>query len=108
MGPAIGLVLTSIGVAAVLWLFYRQDAEGQHWLDSSSNVDRLCYSLYGVCGLLLVADLFYQRHPHFGFETWLGDWISFSSLYGLGACAGLVLAAKLLRFLLRRDENYYD
>jgi hypothetical protein len=108
MGPVIGLVLTSIGVGAVLWLFYRQDAQGRRWLDSASNVDRLCYAVYGVCALLLVADPFYERHPHFGFETWLGDWISFSGLYGLGSCVGLVLAAKVVRLLLRRDEDYYD
>jgi hypothetical protein len=78
----------------------------RRWLDDPRNVDRLCYALYAVCGLLLFADLFYERETHFAFETWLPT--GFAGVYGLVSCVGLVLAAKGLRRLLMRGEHYYD
>ena len=108
IGPLVGLVATSIGVGAVLWLFFHRGEGGARWLDRSQNVDRICYALYAVCGILLVADVAYTRHPHFGFESWLPSFISFSGVYGFVACVGLVIAAKGLRRLIKRDEDYYD
>ena len=108
MGPLIGLVLCSLAVGAVLWLFFHRGADDRRWLDSASHVDHVCYAVYGVCALLLFADLLYERHPHFAFESWFGSWLSFSGIYGFVSCVGLVLVAKLLRRVIRRDEDYYD
>jgi len=76
------------------------------WLDRKENVDRICYALYGICAVLFVADLFYERKAHFDFENWLPT--GFSGVYGLVSCVGLVLAAKGLRRLIMRGEDYYD
>jgi hypothetical protein len=78
----------------------------KRWLDHPRNVDRLCYALYAVCGLLFFVDLFYARETHFGFETWLPT--GWSGFYGLVSCVGLVLAAKGLRRILMRPEDYYE
>ena len=69
-------------------------------------VTRIVYGLYIVCGLLLVVvDLFRDKeHVHFSFESWFG----FYCIYGLVACVVLVLAAKALRVILMREEDYYD
>ncbi len=84
----------------------QESDERPRWLDRSENVDKICYALYAVCGGLLLADLFYDRKTHFEFETWLPT--GFAGVYGLLACVGLVLAAKLLRVLIMRSEDYYD
>lgn len=76
----------------------------KYWLDDPRNVTRICWALYVVCALLFLADGFYHKHPHFAVESWFG----FYAIYGFFACVGLVLAAKVLRILLKRPEDYYD
>jgi hypothetical protein len=78
--------------------------EKKYWLDNPRNVDKICYVLYVVCALLVVADLFYHKHIHFNVEGWFG----FYGFYGWVACVVLVLAAKVLRLIVGRKEDYYD
>jgi hypothetical protein len=65
---------------------------------------RLFYGLLTLCLLLLAVDLFYHRHVVHAFEAWFG----FYGFYGFVACVVLVLAARLLRTVLMRREDYYD
>lgn len=76
----------------------------KYWLDEPSNVDKIWYGLLAVCALLFVADAFYHKHIHFSLEGWFG----FYGIYGFVACVFLVLAARGLRRLLMRPEDYYD
>jgi hypothetical protein len=76
----------------------------KYWLDDPRNVTRIYWSVFVVCGLLFVADAFYHKHPHFEAESWFG----FYGIFGFVACVGLVLAAKVLRLILKRPEDYYD
>ena len=80
------------------------DSEKKYWLDDSRNVKKIIYALYAVCALLLLADLTYHKHTHFDVE---GRW-GFFGLFGLVACVTLVLAAKGMRVLLKREEDFYD
>jgi hypothetical protein len=73
-------------------------------LDEPRTVRRVVFTLYTVCGALLLADLLYVKHPHFSFEGWFG----FYPIFGFGVSFSLVLAAKELRRLLRREEDYYE
>lgn len=83
----------------------RRDGERrQYWLDRPENVRKIVIALCVVCALLLLADAFYHKHAHFAFENWFG----FYALYGFVMCVALVLAAKLMRVVLKRDEDYYD
>ena len=75
-----------------------------YWLDKRRNVDKLVYTLYAVCGALFLADFFYHKHVHFGFENWIG----FYGIYGFVSCVGLVLAAKGFRRIAKRREDYYE
>ena len=79
------------------------DKDDHRWLDEPRNVTRLVIGLTVLCGLALLADLFYAKHPHFPVEGWFG----FYAWYGFLGSVGLVLAAKGLRRWLRRDEDYY-
>jgi hypothetical protein len=76
----------------------------KYWLDDPRNVTKIFWWLCAVCGLLFVADAFYDKHPHFAAEGWFG----FYGVFGFVACVGLVLAAKGLRRILKRPEDYYD
>ena len=78
--------------------------EKTYWLDQPRNVNRLVYGLVLICGVLLLADFFYHKHIHFAFEGWFG----FFAWYGFLVCVGLVLLAKALRRIVKRDEDYYD
>ncbi len=84
------------------------------WLDDFENVRKVYRSLWAVCLVLLVAGegvLRWARHADagsgeahgFAFESWPG----FFALFGFIACVALVLAAKELRKLLMRSEDYY-
>ena len=75
-----------------------------NWLDDMRNVRKVVWALVIVCAGLFVADAFYHKHPYFNAETWFG----FYAFYGFFMCVGLVLAAKVMRIFLMRDEDYYD
>jgi hypothetical protein len=74
------------------------------WLDHPENVARLYRGLWVFGGLLVLADLVVHRHAETAFDGWFG----FYGLYGFVACVALVLAAKLLRRVVMRREDYYD
>ena len=85
----------------------KQAPEKSHWLDAPRNVNKIVFALYAVCALLVLADLFYHKHiqnESYNFENWFG----FFGFFGFVGCIGLVLAAKLMRVVLKRDEDYYD
>jgi uncharacterized membrane protein len=78
--------------------------EKKYWLDDSRNVDKIFWSLVGVCVLLTAVDFFYHKHGYFSWE----EWINFYGFYGFISCVGLVLLAKQMRKLLMRKKGYYD
>ncbi|MEQ9638741.1 MAG: hypothetical protein RIM84_01855 [Alphaproteobacteria bacterium] len=78
--------------------------ETPRWLDERRNVDKIYYGLIVLCVGSVAADLFYEKHGHYQIEHLIGAY----GIYGFLACVGLVLAAKELRKLIMRDENYYD
>ena len=76
----------------------------RYWLDSPANVTLIFRGLCVICALLVLSDLLYHKHAHFAWEGWLG----FHGFYGFFGSVGLVLAAKLLRKILMRKDDYYD
>jgi hypothetical protein len=75
-----------------------------YWLDHPANVEWIVRAVYLICAALVVADIFVPKHGPFAVEHVFG----FYAWYGFFACVGLVLAAKALRRVLMRPENYYD
>ena len=74
------------------------------WIENRKNVVLMVRILLGVSIVLLLLDLIVHRHELFSWEAWFG----FYGLYGFVACVLLVLAAKGLRKLIMRREDYYD
>ena len=79
-------------------------AGDDRWLDRPGSVDTIVRLLIVACVASVVADFFYVKHGHWHFQ----DLFGFDAAYGFVACVGLVLAAKGLRVLLMRSEDYYD
>jgi len=75
----------------------------RYWLDDPRNVRKIVYALVAVCVLLVLLDFFYDKHAHFEAENWFG----FFGFFGFVGGVGLVLAAKELRRLVMRPEDYY-
>ena len=86
--------------------------EKKYWLDDPRNVNKILWGLVAVCVLLVLGYAVYvwmdaeavEEHIHYSWETWFG----FYGIYGFVCCVALVLAARLLRLFLMRDEDYYD
>ena len=73
------------------------------WFDRPSSRKLLWWLLWITCGLSLVAELFIHRHGYFGIDEFFG----FYSVLGFLGCAAMILGAKALGLLLKRDEGYY-
>lgn len=78
--------------------------EPRRWLDEPRNVLKIVYGLYAVCALLLLIDPLVEKHGPFAIEHVWG----FYDIYGFVGCVFLVLAAKVLRKIVMRVEDYYD
>jgi hypothetical protein len=76
----------------------------RHWLERPETVQRIVYTLYAICALLLVMDPLIYKHGPFAIEHLWG----FYGIFGFVGCVFLVLAAKVLRLILMRPEDYYD
>ena len=82
----------------------KADDEKPNWIDHKKNVNRICYALYAVSAVLLLIDPLVHKHGPFAIEHLWG----FYGIYGFVGCVFLVLAARGLRVLLMRSEDYYD
>ncbi|MBO89719.1 MAG: hypothetical protein CMP14_09380 [Rickettsiales bacterium] len=76
----------------------------KYWLDEPHNVKKVIYALFVICLALFIADAFYHKHSHFEAENFFG----FYAIFGFIVCVALVLAAKWMRVVLMRSEDYYD
>jgi len=76
----------------------------RYWLDDPGHVTLVFRGLIVLCVLSALTDLVYHKHVEFSWERFF-NWHGF---YGFLCCIFLVLAAKQLRRVLMRGEDYYD
>jgi len=74
------------------------------WADKPENRRLVRITLYVACVLLVAADFLVHRHVEMPAEKFP----AFYALYGFVALVTVVMAAKGLRRLVKRDESYYD
>ena len=74
-----------------------------NFLDKPKNRKRVLRYFFLSLALLIVIDFFIHKHVEF---PWEGAPV-FYAVYGFTACVSLIFIAKLLRFLVKRDEDYY-
>ncbi len=85
-------------------LSHGKSSEPPHWIETPETVNKIAIALYIVCAFLLVIDIWIHKHGPFDIEYKWG----FYGVYGFVGCVFLVLAAKGMRVLLMRKEDYYD
>lgn len=74
------------------------------WLDRKENVTKVARTLYAVCAIVVLLDFVIHRHAELGAD---GMW-GFYAIYGFVGSVFLVMAAKQMRKVLKRPEDYYD
>jgi hypothetical protein len=72
--------------------------------DKPQNVKRFLYFFFASLVVLLIVDFFIHKHAEFPWEGAL----DFFAAYGFISCVLLIFIAKILRLIIKRNENYYD
>ncbi len=73
------------------------------WVDSASGVDRFIKYLVWLGIFLFLMDFVWHRHVKVPGEGFYG----FHAIAGFVSFTLIVIGARALRLLIRRDENYY-
>ena len=76
----------------------------QHWLYRPGSARKLWIAGAVILALTIVAEPFISLHPHFSIEALF----SFHAIYGFISCVVMIVFAKLLGFLIKRKDDYYD
>ena len=76
----------------------------QNWFYRKYIIKKLRISSLVILGLVVLTESFIQLHPHFDIERLFG----FYAIFGFLSCVGLIIFAKLLGFLIKRKDDYYD
>lgn len=80
------------------------DERQLHWLVRPSTIRKLWIGSSIILALTVLAQTVIYVKGYFGVDAWFG----FGAVYGFVSCLLMVLVAKLLGFVLKRPENYYD
>lgn len=75
-----------------------------HWLVRPESIVVLWKILIAVLALTVLAQAFIYVKGYFVVDGWFG----FGAAYGFISCLIMVLVAKGLGYLLKRDETYYQ
>lgn len=85
----------------------REDAVNQRddaWLARPSTIRLLWWIFAAVLVISVGLQLVFKVKGYFAVDGWLG----FGALYGFLACLAMVLVAKVLGWVLKRTEDYYQ
>jgi hypothetical protein len=74
-----------------------------HWLVRPTTIRRLWWAFAVVLALTVAAQFFIYVKGYFGVDGWFG----FGAFFGFLSCLAMVLFAKALGILLKRNEDYY-
>lgn len=76
----------------------------KHWLVRATTIRRLWWLFICILALTVLAQLLFPVKGYFGVDGWFG----FGAVFGFAACLCMVLIARGLGKLLKRDERYYQ
>lgn len=79
------------------------DTQQDHWLARPATIRRLWRIFSVVLAVTVAAQLFIDVKGYFGVDGWPG----FGAAFGFFSCLAMVLVAKGLGVLLKRQEDYY-
>ena len=76
----------------------------QNWFYRESSIKKLWIGAGVILFLTVLFELFIKLHPHFKVESIF----AFHAIYGFLACVAMIVFAKLLGYLIKRKDDYYD
>ena len=76
----------------------------KHWLYREENRSKLWKVSALILVLTIIAEFFIHLHVYFT----VADFPGFQAIYGFLACVGMVIFARLLGYLIKRRDDYYD
>jgi len=74
-----------------------------HWLVRPTTITWIWRVSIVILSILVLLQLVIKVKGYFGVDGWFG----FGAAFGFFACVAMVLVAKGLGLVLKRDENYY-
>ena len=77
----------------------QQDA----WLARPETIRLLWIVFSAILALTVILQFVIKVKGYFGIDGWFG----FAAIFGFISCLLMVLVAKALGFILKRDEDYY-
>lgn len=80
------------------------DSQNENWLVRPTTIKLLWRVFIVILALTVLAQLVIKVKGYFGVD----DWFGFAAAFGFLSCVAMVLLAKVLGFVLKRDENYYN
>ena len=75
-----------------------------HWLARPTTIRLLWRVFAAVLAMTVLAQVVISVKGYFGVD----GWFAFGAVFGFVSCLAMVLVAKALGFVLKRDEDYYD
>lgn len=78
--------------------------DSDHWLVRPGTIRKLWIGFGVILLLTVLAQAVVSVKGYFGMD----DWFGFGAFFGFTACVAMVVVAKLLGVLVKRDERYYD
>lgn len=78
--------------------------ENDAWLVRPTTIRKLWITFWVVLGLTVVAQIFIKVKGYFLVD----GWFAFGAIYGFLCCLAMVLFAKAIGNVLKRDENFYN
>jgi hypothetical protein len=81
----------------------KPNRDDDSWLVRPSSIRLLWRILWGVLALTVAAHLIIDVKGYFGVDEWYG----FGAVFGFVSCLIMVVVAKGLGLLLKRDQDYY-
>jgi len=76
----------------------------QNWFYRETSIKKIRNIAIVILVLTILSEVFITLHPHFKIE----GLFAFHAVFGFIACVGMVIFAKLLGFLIKRKDDYYD
>jgi len=74
------------------------------WVLKKDNIKKLWILLYIVLVFLMLIQFIFPIYGHFAIESWL----AFAAWFGFLSCVVMVVVAKILGFLVKREDSYYE
>lgn len=81
-----------------------KNGKNLHWLVRPGTIRKLWIASGALLALTVLLQFAIPLKGKFGVD----GWIAFPAVYGFGTCVLMVVFAKLLGFVLKRRDDYYD